>query len=530
MISELFNILGEFLPKLILLITLLTVVVLGFFKNIRNNKTILASVSITGLALASICFFVWILASHEIIVLPAHEYGLFTFFYIDGNFAGGSLVLDSVSAWFSFIFCIGAIVTIFTSITCTEIKTTGLADYFSLILGAVLFASIVAAANNIIVFFLALETFSLCIYALVVANKNSMLSAEAAMKYLLFGFLCSAIMIYGFSFLYGYSNLLTLDSTKLSESAIKFTLLSKHEDIFALISVLIAVGLCFRLCVIPFHFWGPDVYQGSPAPVAWFISTVSKACGLSALLRLYQPIFKNLLSYPQESIPLLTLAFGSIAVISIVYSSFVALKQTDIKRLFAYASISHAGFLLLALSFINDNSLKAAMFYLTVFVFANLGAFWCLSKLINIAGGRCDFASWKGLGGKLPVLSALLFVFLISLAGFPPTAGFSAKFFIFQNLITEGLRELENNAHNINYNAAFYFTLVVTGLISCILSLFYYMKIIRIMCFEGRRETTHNSLPPASLAITKADYAIPVVLACTIIALVGLEPLLNLLN
>ena len=530
MISELFNILGEFLPKLILLITLLTIVVLGFFKNLRNNKVVLGYVSIIGLVLAASCFFVWSLVSHDIIVLPTYEYGLLTFFYIDGSFAGGSLVLDNISVWFSFIFCIGAIVTILISITSAELKTTRFADYFALILGAVLFASIVASANNIIIFFLALETFSLCIYALVVANKNSTLSAEACAKYLLFGFLCSAIMIYGFSFLYGYSNLLTLDSTKFSESAIKFTLLSKNEDVFAIISILIAVGICFRLCVVPFHFWGPDVYQGSPVPVAGFISTVQKACGLAALLRLYQPIFKNLLSYPQESIPLLTLAFGSIAVISIIYSGLVALKQTDVKRLFAYASISHAGFFLLALSFINDNSLKAVMFYLVAFVLASFGAFWCLSKLINITDGCRDFASWKGLGGKLPMLSALLFVFLFSLAGFPPTAGFSAKFFIFQNLITEGLRELESNSYHINYNVAFYFTLVVTGLASCIISLFYYMKIIRIMCFEGRRETAYNSLPSASLAITKADYAVPVILACTIIALVGLEPLLSLLS
>ena len=530
MIQELLNTLGEFLPQLILLMTLLTVIVLGFFKNLKNNKTVPACVSITGLCLALICFFVWSLISNNIIVPVTSsqaEYGLLTFFYIDGSFAGSSLILDNMGVLFGCIFCIGAILTILISLTSTELKTTGFADYSSLILGAVLCASIVASANNIIIFFFALEAFSLCLYALVVANKNSALSAEAALKYLLFGFFCSAIMIYGFSFLYGYSNLLTLDSTRFSESAIKFTLLSKNEEIFALISILIATGICFKLCVVPFHFWAPDVYQGSPTPVAGFISTVSKACGFAALLRLYQPIFKHLLSYPQEYMPLITLGFGAIALLSIVYSNLVALKQTDIKRLFAYSSISHGGFLLLALSFINNNSLKATMFYLIIFVLTNSGIFWCLSKLISITG-RTDFAAWKGLGIKLPVLSALLFIFLISLAGLPPTAGFSAKFFIFQNLITEGLGEL-SYAQGESYSAAFYFLLAAAGLISCVISLFCYMKVIRVMCFE-KSETAAAVIPAPALTITKADYAIPVVLACVIIALVGFEPLLSLLN
>jgi NADH-quinone oxidoreductase subunit N len=431
------------------------------------------------------------------------------------------LILDNISVIFSSLFILGAILTIALSLNSHELESARFVDYLTLIVGATFCACIVASSNNLITFFFALEAFSLCLYALVASNKNSKLSSEAALKYTLYGIFCSSVMLYGLSLLYGYSNSLVLDY------ATKFVFTSKDEELFTIIALLISAGLAFKICLVPFHFWGPDVYQGGASPIVAFISTVSKACGFAACVRLYTPVFKYLITYPQEYLPLFVIAIGLLALISMTYANLIALKQNDIKRLFAYSSIANAGYILLALCLINDNCLKALIFFLTVFILANFGVFWCIIKLINNANSA-NISDWRGLGQKFPYLSALFFIFIISLIGLPPTAGFSAKFFIFQNLVTEGLGELKYNLQYGLYNAIFYFTLVVVGLMNSIISAGYYLRIISVLCFE--KAGLQQARQPNRLLVSKLDYCLPSLLVIVIIYLVGFEPLFSLLN
>jgi NADH-quinone oxidoreductase subunit N len=259
-----------------------------------------------------------------------------------------------------------------------------------------------------------------------------------------------------------------------------------HLTFFLVLALLLA-GLGFKIAMVPFHFWCPDVYQGAPTPITAFLSVVSKSAGFSALLRVMLPFF--LVAKPDLTLNVrffglmeLPVFFGLLSVVTMTFGNLVALRQTDVKRLLAYSSIAHAGYLLMGLTVYNRASIEAIFFYFFVYLFMNFGAFWVVIVLINRLGSS-DIEKFRGAASKAPYLFAAMFIFLISLTGLPPTAGFVGKFMLFKVVIGAGLTQM-TIAGLMTPMAVFYFAVALIGLLNSAISLYYYMKIARSMAFD----------------------------------------------
>jgi NADH-quinone oxidoreductase subunit N len=349
-----------------------------------------------------------------------------------------TIVRDQLGDFFKVVFLLGTIGCVLFSMRGEELKGYRHGEYYILMLGAVLGAMFLACSNNFLMLVLALETLSLSSYALAGYRKRDRLSAEASLKYVLYGSVASGVMLFGISYIYGMSGTLEIRSGLLR--------LAMGEDsgtAVLLAFVLVISGLGFKMAAVPFHFWAPDVYQGSPTAITAFLSTVSKAAGFAAAARVLLPLFGvsgaivpddviairgPLLSLVQDGrLPLL---FWILSVASMTLGNLVALRQSDIKRLMAYSSIAHAGYLLMPFTVYNQAALESVLFYLFIYLFMNLGAFLVIIIMIDRTGSSA-IETYRGLGYRAPLLAVTLFVFLISLTGLPPTAGFLGKLNLF---------------------------------------------------------------------------------------------------
>jgi NADH-quinone oxidoreductase subunit N len=302
--------------------------------------------------------------------------------------------------------------------------------------------------------YLSIELVSIGSYLMATLGSNKK-SGEGGLKYLLFGALSSAVMLYGLSFLYGMTGTLDLTSevfaTQLAEN---------HPAILLIVGFLTLAGVLFKLSLVPFHIWAPDVYEGAAIPVVAFLSTAPKVAGLLVLMRLLSVLSVDF----QRLTAVLALA-------SILVGNLSALWQNDLKRLLAYSGIAQAGFILVGLVAFNQTGFESATFYLTVYVLMNLAAF----LLIDLIGeGNTDLQSFTGKGATFPFLSICFTVIMIALVGLPPTAGFTAKLFVFSALW---------EANQLGGDGLL-ITLLVVGLLNAIVSLFYYFKIPFYLFFK----------------------------------------------
>ncbi|MGL9717905.1 MAG: NADH-quinone oxidoreductase subunit N [Wolbachia sp.] len=323
---------------------------------------------------------------------------------------------------------------------------------FSILILFALFGMItLVSANSLISFYLAFELMSISLYVLASFNKDSVYSCEAGVKYFTLSALSSCIMLYGMSLLYGYTGLINFSEL----SAFVHNHQVTYGIIFGLVFILI--GLCFKLAIVPFHMWAPDVYQGAPTIVTAFFSTAPKAALVTFLIRLMNEELVNIKSYVQP-------IFLYFSALSVLISAFGALRQTNLKRLLAYSSIGHVGFMLASLSIFTRTGTDSSLMYLIIYVIISIGLF---SYFIQIDDDDCNVASLSGIGKKHPILAFHLSILLLSMAGIPPLAGFFAKLFIFKSLINSGFIGLS-------------LILVVTSVISC----YYYLNIIKAMYFD----------------------------------------------
>lgn len=323
---------------------------------------------------------------------------------------------------------------------------------FSILILFALFGMItLVSANSLISFYLTFELMSISLYVLASFNKDSLYSSEAGVKYFTLSALSSCIMLYGMSLLYGYTG--QTNFTELS-SFIQNNLIT-YGIVFGLVFILI--GLCFKLAVVPFHMWAPDVYQGAPTIVTAFFSTAPKAALVAFLIRLMNEEFINIREYAQ---PILLY----VSALSVLISAFGALRQQNLKRLFAYSSIGHVGFLLAALAIFTQAGAASALMYLVIYIITSIGLF---AYFIQIDDDDCNIANLSGIGKKQPILSFHLSLLLLSMSGVPPLAGFFAKFFIFKSLIISGFISIS-------------LILVISSVISC----YYYLNIMKIMYFD----------------------------------------------
>ncbi|WCR57797.1 NADH-quinone oxidoreductase subunit N [Wolbachia endosymbiont of Ctenocephalides felis wCfeJ] len=324
-------------------------------------------------------------------------------------------------------------------------------EFSILILFALFGMMTLVSANSLISFYLAFELMSIPLYVLASFNKDSVYSCEAGVKYFTLSALSSCIMLYGMSLIYGYTG--QIDFSQLS------LFVKNHQVTYGIVFglVFILIGLCFKLAVVPFHMWAPDVYQGAPTIVTAFFSTAPKAALVTFLIRLMNEELVNVENYVQP-------ALLYISALSVLISALGALRQKNLKRLLAYSSIGHVGFMLASLSIFTRTGTDSALMYLAIYIVTNIGLF---SYFVQIDDDDCNVTSLSGVGKKHPILAFHLSILLFSMAGIPPLAGFFTKLFIFKGLINSGFTSLS-------------LILVVASVISC----YYYLNIIKAMYFD----------------------------------------------
>ena len=366
-----------------------------------------------------------------------------------GDLIWGGMVRDDMLAFvfrLAFIFAGG--ITAMFSIGSKEVAHRG--DYYAIMLGAVIGMCFMASASDLIMLYLAIETTGIAGYLLAGYVRTDDRSAEAGLKYFLFGAATSAVMLYGFSLLYGFTGETNL-------GAIAPILASGNVSISAIcaIVVLILVGVGFKIAMVPFHFWAPDVYEGAPSPVTGFISTASKTAGFAVLLR----VFIYGLAASEYWLP----AMAGLAAVTMTFGNLVALAQTNIKRLLAYSSVAHAGYALVAFVAYSELGVASAIFYLIAYVVTNLAAFGVVIVFAHTAGTD-DIQQYAGMSRRSPYLALAMLVAFLSLAGMPPLAGFFAKFYVFAAAVKADM-----------------IWLAFIGVLNAIVGLYYYLVVLKVV-------------------------------------------------
>jgi NADH-quinone oxidoreductase subunit N len=385
----------------------------------------------------------------------------------------GTLVIDRFALYFFYLFLAGAAIAILMSVSYLEIEHENHGEYYALMLLSVAGMMCMAAGADIVLIFIGLELMAISTYVLVGFLRRDRRSNEAALKYLLLGAFSSGIFAYGLSLFYGLTG-----STNLGVIAreLYFHVLGGPYKPVAIVALITTItGLLFKIAAIPFHQWAPDAYEGAPTSITGFMSVAVKAAGWAMLLRI---LLYGL--YPMRPIWVPLLVFVSIA--TMTGANLAALTQTNTKRLLAYSSIAHVGYMLLGLIAgtaveINIDGIKGILIYLLVYTFMNLGAFGVITSLRHrkIVGDELD--DLNGLYSRAPVEAVLMLVFMLSLAGIPPLAGFWGKYFIFLSLISTG-----------------HYALAALGVIYSVFGLYYYLKIANAM-FMGQVEKGEEKLP-----------------------------------
>jgi NADH-quinone oxidoreductase subunit N len=397
----------------------------------------------------------------------------------------GTLVVDRFAIYFFYLFLAGTAVAILMSVRYLELERENHGEYYALLLFSVVGMMCMAAGFDVVLIFIGLELMAISTYVLVGFLRRDKRSNEAALKYMLLGAFSSGIFAYGLSLFYGLtgSTNVQLIEERLGQRMVEN---GGHADPILVVAMLTtATGLLFKVAAVPFHQWAPDAYEGAPTSVTGFMSVSVKAAGWAMLIRLFRMMF------PLRPIYVPFLVFVSVA--TMTGANFAALTQSNLKRLLAYSSIAHVGYMLLGLiagtgdSF-NPDGLKGILIYLLVYTFMNLGAFAVITSLRhrNVIGDEIDDIA--GLYSRAPIEAVLMLIFLLSLAGIPPLAGFWGKYFIFLSLVETG-----------------HYALAGLAVLYSVFGLYYYLRIANAMFMREPMEKESLPLSPAmgvALAVT----------------------------
>ncbi|MFQ5607063.1 MAG: NADH-quinone oxidoreductase subunit N [Candidatus Zixiibacteriota bacterium] len=399
----------------------------------------------------------------------------------DKNGSGffGMVSRDNFSALYNFIFLLSGVITFLISRSYLRAREIERPEYYALTLFSIMGMMVMASSFDLILIFLGLEIMSLPLYVMAGLDQKNPKSNEAAIKYFIMGAFASGFLLYGIALIYGAAA-----TTDLSLVAANFISVAESSPWMLYGGAALAlVGFAFKVAAVPFHMWAPDVYQGAPTPVTAFFSVGPKAAGFAALMRIF------VFGFGQMDIiePLL----WTLAALTMIVGNLLALKQSNIKRMLAYSSIAHAGYILVALTVGGKSAVASGMYYLMSYMFFNLGAFAILTALDTRAGTDSRFDEINGMAIRHPYLATLLALFMFSLAGFPPTAGFFAKFYVFKEAI----------------NAEFIW-LAIIGVMASFVSVYYYLKVVVYSFFNKVdrpfAQVSLNPLMIAALIITAA--------------------------
>jgi NADH-quinone oxidoreductase subunit N len=437
--------LSFFLPEIIVSVTILLLIVLDL---IAQNKRSLALIAVAGSAAALIA--------------------TFDLYYAQpGWLFHRMMVLDNFSLFFKVFALTATILCIWMSLGSNEIKQVYQGEYYTLLLTCALGMFFMASASNLLMAYLSLELVSLTSYVLTGFLPRNRRSSEAALKYLIYGGVASGTMIYGMSWIFGMTG--SLDYAAI-QAALGGTVYNQAALFIAL--VFIMAGFGYKIVFVPFHMWSPDVYQGAPTPFTAFLSVASNAAGMAIMIRFFFPGVSRMapggdwaslvgVEWPQVILYL--------SMITMTVGNLCALNQRNVKRMLAYSGIAHAGYMMMGLAILNNEGLAAVLFYTVVYLFMNVGAFLVVGMIANVTGDE-DIENYRGLAWRGAVVPAVcLAVFLFSLTGLPPFAGFIGKFFLFSAVVKQG---------------GAFAVLALVAALNSVVSLYYYAKIVKTMFLD----------------------------------------------
>jgi len=397
---------------------------------------------------------------------------------------------DPMSLFFKIIFLGAAFMAIASSFGITKQKIVNhRGEYFGLILLSTVGMMFLSSSNELLSLYIGLELTTIPLFVLAAFFKDDKLSVEAGIKYFVVGAFSSALLLYGLSFLYGLSGTTDIVQMKIN-LAITHLTFKNIGLILSLVVVLLVAGIGFKLALPPFHQWAPDVYEGSPTPIAAFLSVGSKAAGLVAFAK----IFLNGLSAfhgPEMAPNDWGKLVGLLACLALIIGNVLAIRQSNIKRMLAYSSIAHAGYIMIGMVAMNELGIASVGFYLFAYLFANMGAFGVVA-ILEDKSGSCQIASYAGLSKTSPFLSISMTVFLLSLVGIPPLAGFLAKYYVFAAAI---------KVAGSDPAFSWMYWLVGIGLLTAVFSLYYYANVIKQMYFSAELSPYRISFSAPSMSV-----------------------------
>ena len=467
-----FQSLEFFVPELILVITILAALIADLF--LKKSKTDLIG-WVLGIGLVIVGLSVLNLSS-----VPA------TTLFSD------AIVIDPFSSFMKIVIIISTLLVIAASWANKELENYRKGEYFTIMGIMVLGLFLMTSSVDIIMLYVSIEVVSIMSFILAAYLKLDTRSNEAGLKYVIYGAFSSGVMLFGLSIVYGLTG--STSYFDIQESI--FSMDSSANPALIMALLMIFAGFGYKISSVPFHFWTPDVYEGSPTTITAYLSVAPKAAGFAMIIRFFHQIFSDSIALTGTAIGSTDLPWpeiiGVLAVVTMTMGNLVAIQQNSIKRMLAYSSIAHAGYMMLALPVLSMEAIESIMIYLFVYVFMNLGAFFIVITVKNKTGGE-TFDDYRGLGWKMPVVGSLMTLFMLSLTGLPPTAGFVGKLYIFKTLVGAG---------------SDFLWLVVAGGINSVISLYYYFHVVKVMFLGGERSDT-ISYPPSLMFGLMVFTAIP---------------------
>lgn len=378
-------------------------------------------------------------------------------FDVNGLAWGGLYIADSFAVFFKLVIIVGAILTLLMSDDYLVHYKVDKIEYPILILLATTGMMMMISANDLIALYMGLELQSLALYVLAAFRRDNLRASESGLKYFVLGALSSGLTLYGSSLVYGFAGTTGFDG--IAEALTYGTEQGPNTGVVIGLAFVLA-GVAFKVSAVPFHMWTPDVYEGAPTPVTAFFSAVPKLAAFGLLMRLVADPFFELANEWRQIVVFLAMA-------SMVWGAFAAIAQSNIKRMLAYSSIGHVGYALIGIAAGTEEGLRGVSLYLAIYMVMTIGAFGCVLAMKRDGKYLEDIDSLAGLAKSHPMLSLAFTIFMFSMAGVPPMAGFFGKWYVFMSAINEGM-----------------FTLAVIGVLSSVVSAYYYLRVIKIIYFD----------------------------------------------
>lgn len=391
----------------------------------------------------------------------------------------GVVTADNFALFVNLVLVAVGILTVFFTSQTAARDGLPAGEFYALMLFSMVGMMLMVQASDLLLMFLALETMSIAVYVLTGIRREQMAGTEAAFKYFLLGAFASAFFLYGIAFIYGITGSTSLDRVG---SVIAAQSMSGNPMILLAVGLLI-VGFGFKVAAVPFHMWSPDAYEGAPAVVTGFMSTGVKAAAVAAFARVFLTSLEPMIN---EWAPVL----WAVAAATMIVGTVLGVAQTSLKRMLAYSSIAHGGYLIVAIVAGNDVGKAALLFYLAAYALTNLGAFGIIALLGSRDRANDDLRDYAGLWYTHPALATLMTIFLLSLGGFPPTAGFIAKWYVFSAAVGAG-----------------YYGLAIIGVLSSVVSVFFYLRIV-VMMYMSERDARPVPAPMSGMAMAALGISV----------------------